>query len=156
MPGRKIGEEGVELIKGFEGLKLEAYVCPGRKWSIGYGHTNGVKKGDKITKEVAEDLLREDLEKFEEYVNRAVKVELNQNQFDALVSWTYNLGPGNLANSTMLKKLNTGDYESVASEMQRWNKSGGKVLAGLVRRRESEAQLFCKPIEARVSILARP
>ena len=89
-----------------------------------------------------ERLLAEDLVEFEEYVDTLVKVPLTQNQFDALVSWTFNLGSGNLQESTMLRKLNYGDYESVPDEMRRWNKAGGEVLEGLTRRREAEALLF--------------
>ena len=87
-------------------------------------------------------MLAEDLEEFEDYVESYVKVELSQNQFDALVAWTFNLGPGNLSESTMLKKLNEGDYAAVPDEMRRWNKAGGEVLNGLVRRRDAEAELF--------------
>ena len=87
-------------------------------------------------------MLAEDLEEFEGYVREAVTVPLEQNEFDALVAWTYNLGPGNLRSSTMLKKLNDSKFEDVPTEIRRWNKSGGKVLDGLVRRREAEALLF--------------
>ena len=94
------------------------------------------------TPDVANKLLEEDIAKFEKYVNVNVAVELNQNQFDALVAWTFNLGVGNLRSSTMLKKLNESDYDSVPSEMRRWNKAGGKTLDGLIRRRKAEGLLF--------------
>ena len=138
----KISLEGLALIKKFEGCRLEAYYCSGGVLTIGYGHTGGVKESDTITQEEAEKLLRADVFKFEEYVEDNVMVELDQGQFDALVAWTFNLGPGNLRESTMLKKLNNGDYESVPFEMRRWNKAGGKTLDGLIRRREAESLLF--------------
>lgn len=138
----KTSEEGKALIKKFEGCELKAYLCPAQVWTIGYGHTAGVNEGDVCTQEDADRMLAEDLEEFEGYVREAVSVPLEQNEFDALVAWTYNLGPGNLRSSTMLKKLNDSKFEDVPSEMRRWNKSGGKVLDGLVRRREAEALLF--------------
>ena len=138
----KISLEGLSLIKIFEGCKLEAYKCSAGVWTIGYGHTTGVKEGDVCTQEEAEKLLRGDIFKFEEYVQDSVKVDLDQSQFDALVAWTFNLGPGNLRSSTMLKKLNNGEYESVPFEMRRWNKAGGKTLDGLIRRRQAESLLF--------------
>jgi len=138
----KTSEEGKALIKKFEGCELEAYLCPAQVWTIGYGHTAGVSDGDVCTQEDADRMLAEDLEEFEGYVREAVDVPLEQNEFDALVAWTYNLGPGNLRSSTMLKKLNDSKFEDVPTEIRRWNKSGGKVLDGLVRRREAEALLF--------------
>ena len=138
----KISLEGLALIKKFEGCRLEAYYCSGGVLTIGYGHTGGVKESDTITQEEAEKLLRADVFKFEEYVEDNVMVELDQGQFDALVAWTFNLGPGNLRESTMLKRLNEADYASVPSEMKRWNKAGGKTLDGLIRRRNAEALLF--------------
>lgn len=101
-----------------------------------------VKLGDTCTKQQAEEWLTEEIKEYETYVEDAVKLPLNQNQFDALVSWTYNLGPTNLNSSTMLKKLNAGEYEDVPEQIKRWNKAGGKVLEGLVRRRKAEALLF--------------
>ena len=138
----KISLEGLSLIKKFEGCKLVAYKCSAGVWTIGQGHTTGVKEGDVCTQEEAEKLLRGDIFKFEEYVQDSVKVDLDQSQFDALVAWTFNLGPGNLRSSTMLKKLNNGEYESVPFEMRRWNKAGGKTLDGLIRRRQAESLLF--------------
>lgn len=138
----KISENGLELIKHFEGCELEAYQCAAGVWTIGYGHTKDVKVGDKITKAIADSLLAEEMHEYEGYVNNAVKVDLNQDQFDALVSWTYNLGGGNLNASTMLKVVNSGDFEGVPAQIKRWNKAGGKVLEGLIRRREAEANLF--------------
>jgi lysozyme len=138
----KISEEGKALIKKFEGCELDSYICSGGVWTIGYGHTAGVKQGDKINQDEADHLLTGDLEEFEGYVSNAVEVALDQNQFDALVAWTFNLGPSNLKSSTMLKVLNEENYSKVPSEMKRWNKAGGKVLEGLIRRREAEALLF--------------
>ena len=138
----KISQEGLALIKRFEGCRLEAYKCSANVLTIGYGHTGGVKETDTITQEEADELLEKDVLKFEEYVEDNVIVELDQSQFDALVAWTFNLGPGNLRESTMLKKLNDSDYTSVPSEMKRWNKAGGKTLDGLIRRRNAEALLF--------------
>ena len=134
--------EGVALIKKFEGCELEAYQCSANVWTIGYGHTKDVEKGDTITKEEAEQMLVDELHEYENYINKYVNVALSQNQFDALVSWVYNLGPANLTASTMLKVLNNGKYEEVPAQMKRWNKAGGKVLDGLVRRREAEALLY--------------
>jgi len=138
----KCSQEGLELIKKFEGCRLEAYRCSANVLTIGYGHTGGVLETDVITQDVADKLLKEDIAKFEKYVNVNVAVELNQNQFDALVAWTFNLGVGNLRSSTMLKKLNESDYGSVPFEMRRWNKAGGKTLDGLIRRRKAESLLF--------------
>ena len=138
----KTSEEGKALIKKFEGCKLEAYQCSANVWTIGYGHTAGVSEGDVCTQEDADRMLAEDLEEFEGYVREAVDVPLEQHSFDALVAWTYNLGPGSLQSSTMLKRLNESNFDEVPNEMRRWNKSGGQVLDGLVRRREAEALLF--------------
>jgi lysozyme len=135
-----------ELIKSFEGLELEAYLCPADVWTIGYGHTKGVKEGDTVTKEEAEKLLDEDLAFFRNGVKRLVKVDLNENQFGALVSFAYNLGLGSLESSTLLKMLNAGDYDGAADQLLRWNKSKGKVLTGLVRRREAERAVFLTPV----------
>jgi len=137
-----ISKEGIALIKKFEGCELEAYLCPANVWTIGYGRTKNVKEDDMCTYLQAEEWLEEELTEYENYVKNLVKVELNQNQFDALVCWTYNLGPSNLSKSTMLKLLNAGDYHTVPSQMKRWNKSKGEVLDGLVRRREAESLLF--------------
>ena len=135
-------ENGIELIKDFEGRRLVAYQDSVGVWTIGYGHTKTAHEGRLIIKSTADRLLAEDLAEFEKYVEEYVTVTLTQNQFDALVSWTFNLGPGNLQESTMLRKLNQGLYAEVPDEMRRWNKAGGKVLKGLVRRRDAEAELF--------------
>lgn len=132
-----------EIIKQSEGLRLEAYLCPAGVWTIGYGHTGkDVVEGMKITRGEAEKLLEGDLEKFEKDILKMVKVGLTQNQFDALVSFTYNVGGGALKTSTLLKKLNAGDYMGAADEFLKWTKAGGKELPGLVKRRRTERALF--------------
>ena len=138
----KTAQKGLELIKHFEGCELKAYKCPAGVWTIGYGHIKGVQEGDVITEQQADEMLVEELHEYENYVNTLVDVPLNQNQYDALVSWVYNLGGGNLKASTLLKVLNSGDYSGVPAQIMRWNKAGGKVLEGLTRRRQAEADLF--------------
>ena len=138
----KCSQEGLALIKKFEGCRLKAYRCSANVLTVGYGHTGGVKEDDIISQPEADKLLENDIAKFEKYVSDNVIVELNQSQFDALVAWTFNLGVGNLRSSTMLKKLNETDYVSVPSEMKRWNKASGKTLDGLIRRRLAESLLF--------------
>jgi len=138
----RTGDEGISLIRYFEGCRLDAYLCPAGVWTIGYGHTKGVKEGDTIDQEAAEAFLIEDLEEFEGYVTEMVEVPLSQSQFDALVSWTFNLGPGNLERSTLLEKLNQGEYKDVPFEIKRWTRAGGVILPGLVKRRNAEAALF--------------
>lgn len=142
-------QTGINLIKGFEGKRLTAYDDSVGVWTIGYGtikYPNGirVKKGDTCTELQAENYLKSDLVKFENAINRLVKVPLNQNQFDALASFTYNLGETNLSKSTLLRKLNAKDYKGAADQFLVWNKAGGKVMNGLVRRREAERNLFLK------------
>ena len=138
----KISEEGKELIKKFEGCKLTAYKCSAGVWTLAYGRTKDVKEFDTCTQEQAEKWLDEELIEYGEYVTSAVTVPLEQNEYDALVSWTYNLGPTNLNKSTMLKVLNDNKKADVPAQIKRWNKSAGKVSEGLIRRREAEALLF--------------
>ena len=137
-----ISEEGLSLIKKFEGLELEAYKCAAGVWTLGYGHTAGVQEGDVWSEEQANEQLKIDMHIYADYINDQVTCPLSQNQFDALVSWVFNLGPTNLRNSTLLKRLNAGDYADVPNQIKRWNKAGGKVLEGLIRRSEAEALLF--------------
>jgi len=137
-----ISQEGLSLIKKFEGCELEAYKCAAGVWTIGYGSTKGVKESDTVSQEEAEKLLLHEMEEYEGYINDMVNVDLEQNQFDAMVSWVFNLGPANLKASTLLKVLNAKDYEGVPAQIKRWNKAGGKVLQGLIRRREAESLLF--------------
>ena len=148
----KISEVGVNLIKSFEGCSLKAYKCPVGVWTIGWGTTepiNGVKphEGMIITQQQADELLIKNLKAYENAVNKYVTYQINQNQFDALVSFAYNCGNGALKTSTLLKKLNAGDVQGAANEFLRWNKANGKVLNGLTRRRESERKLFLKEEE---------
>ena len=138
----KISKEGVALIKKFEGCKLESYYDAVDVLTIAYGRTKAVKAGDTCTQEQADAWLEEELHEYGGYVNKYVEVPLEQHHFDSLVSWVYNLGPTNLKSSTLLKVLNDKDYEGVPAQIKRWNKAGGKILEGLVRRREAEAKLF--------------
>ena len=138
----KTSAEGVALIKKFEGCELESYLCPADVWTIGYGTTKNVIEGMRITENQAEELLKKDLETFEEEIERLVEVPLSQCQFDSLVAWTYNLGATNLKNSTLLKVLNRAEHDEVPIQIKRWNKANGEVLKGLVRRREAEALLY--------------
>ncbi|HHT3488370.1 TPA: lysozyme [Enterobacter hormaechei] len=140
-------DKGITLIKQFEGCKLTAYQDSVGVWTIGYGWTQPVdgkpiRSGMTIKQETAERLLKTGLVSYESDVSRLVKVGLTQGQFDALVSFTYNLGARSLSTSTLLRKLNAGDYAGAADELLRWNKAGGKVLNGLTRRREAERALF--------------
>ena len=138
----KISQEGLALIKKFEGCELEAYKCAAGVLTIGYGHTKGVTESMKITQSEAESMLVEELVEYEKAVLDAVTISIDQCMFDALVSWVYNLGGGNLKASTLLKVLNSGDFNGVPAQLMRWNKAGGKVLEGLTRRRQAEADLF--------------
>ena len=145
MEGRtmKITNEGIDLIKKFEGLRLEAYLCPAGVWTIGYGHTKGVKKGQVITQLEADNLLKEDLSSFEKGVTSLIKSNINQNQFDSLVSFAYNLGLSNLKRSTLLKKVNSNSNDrTIVDEFIKWIYAGGKPLEGLKRRRQAEAYLY--------------
>lgn len=133
---------GLDIIKESEGLELKAYICPAGVWTIGYGHTKDVKPGDVLTEEQAENLLIDDLKIYEGYVRKYVNVDLNKNQFSALVSFVYNIGPLNFKNSTLRRKLNKKLFAEAANEFSRWNKAGGKILPGLVKRRAKEKALF--------------
>ena len=139
----KTSQKGIDLIKRFEGVVLKVYKDAVGLPTIGYGHL--IKKGEvftTLTQQQAEELLAKDLKQFEEGISTSVKVALTQNQFDALVSFAFNLGMGNVNSSTLLRKLNAGDIQGAANEFVRWNKAGGKTLAGLTRRRLAEKELF--------------
>ena len=145
MANRKIGQAGLALIKQYEGCRLAAYRCAAGVWTIGYGHTAGVHSGMTITQAQADAYLQQDIAKFEGYVNNPAYVpitaNLNQNQFDALVSFAFNLGAGNL------RKLCKGRTAAqIARAMPSYNKAAGKVLAGLTRRRKAEQALFNKAV----------
>lgn len=140
-----ISAAGLALIKEYEGLRLSAYLDRAAIATIGYGHTSGVKMGDICTAEDADCWLVQDLATAESAVSRLVKVPLNDNQFSALVSFTFNTGQGRLAGSTLLKKLNLGDFHSVPGELAKWINVGGAPASGLVRRRAAETALWSIP-----------
>ena len=147
---RKLNKASVDLIKEFEGWRSQAYKDSVGVWTIGYGHTSmagspTVSSGMVISLETGEEILRRDLQKFQSSVEKYVKVDLNDNQYGALVSFTYNLGERNFSKSTLLKKVNAQDWSGAANEFRKWNKAGGKVLKGLVRRRDAERLLFLTP-----------
>jgi lysozyme len=145
----KISQKGIDLIKKYEGLKLKPYLCPAGVATIGYGNTfyedgRRVRMTDpQITEERASELLSHTLKTFEKYVDSYCRDDINQNQFDALVSFAFNLGPYNLKNSTLLKKVNADPNDSeIRKEFLKWTKAGGRVLKGLVRRRTEESDLY--------------
>lgn len=143
-----LNEKGINLMHEFEGLRLQAYLCPARIPTIGWGNTkyeNGqaVKMGDAITKERADELFKNIANDFAKGVRRLVTAQLTENQYSALVCFAYNLGLGNLQRSTLLKKVNANPADpTIRDEFMKWTKAGGKVLQGLVRRREAEANLY--------------
>jgi lysozyme len=150
-----ISQAGLDLIKSFEGYldrlpdgSCRAYLCPAKVWTIGWGCTEGVSEGLTWTKDQAEKGLRTELIKHENHVKRLVTTDINQNEFDALTSFCYNVGAGALAKSTVLRCLNKGDRAGAARGFALWNKGGGKVLPGLVIRRQREATLFLSPVAA--------
>jgi lysozyme len=142
-----MSDTGIALIKEFEGCRLKAYRCPANVWTIGYGHTSAagaptVEPTSTITQNEAEEILRRDLQQYERGVEKMVKVEITQGQFDALVDFAYNAGVGALQKSTLLKKVNAEDFDAVPAEFMKWTKGGGKELPGLVRRRRAEVKLW--------------
>lgn len=145
----KASQNCINLIKRFEGCSLTAYKCPAGVYTIGYGHTQGVKNLDKITQKEAEELLKEDIKAFETTLNVFVlpSCTLNQNEFDALVSLIFNIGILNFKRSTLLKKLMAHDKQGAAEQFDVWVYAKGVKLAGLVKRRQAEKELFLKPIE---------
>lgn len=141
---RWVPVEAIELAKRWEGLRLNAYLCPAQVWTIGYGHTSGVKPGDKIDKATAEELLRADLR---QALGDTLALcpglsDEPSGRLAAIVDFTYNLGSGRLKASTLRRRLNAGEYEAVPSELRKWVWGGGKKLPGLVARREAEVQLW--------------
>ena len=140
-----ISAKGIALIIRFEGMKLSAYPDPGtgaEPWTIGVGHTGGVKPGDTCTEAEAMDWLRDDCAKAEQAIDDLVEPELTQNQRDALISFIYNVGAGNFKASTLLKLLNIGNFGAAAQQFKRWSNANGHPMAGLVKRREAESTLF--------------
>ena len=144
----KISTRGLELIKDFEGFSSTSYLCPAKIWTIGWGNTfwedgRKVKMGEQISKEKALELLEYVANKdFSQKIYPLIKVEISQNQFDSMVSLAYNIGVGTFSKSTLLKKVNANDFKGAGDEFLKWNKSGGKPLLGLTRRRERERELF--------------
>lgn len=142
----KVSNKAIEIIKKYEGLELTVYRCPAGILTIGYGHTKTAEPGMTINKEMAELLLKQDLNDFEKAINELVKVPLTQNQFDALISFVFNIGTDKFKNSTLLKKINEGNYKEAANEFLKWTKSrqpgGLKDLPGLIKRRNDEKKLF--------------
>jgi lysozyme len=147
-----ISQNGIDMIKKFEGCVLVGYKDVVGVPTIGYGHTGGVVVGQRITQARANELLNQDLKKFVDGVNRLVKVPVNQNQFDSLVSFSFNLGLGSLEKSTLLKKLNTKDYEGASKEFDKWIYADGEIYQGLVNRRNAEETLFRKAVPPAYSL----
>lgn len=137
--------KSLDLIKQFEGCKLSAYLCPAGVWTIGWGRTTNVKRGDTCTQAQADAWLVQEYDAFERKVCALIKVAVTPNQLGALVSFAYNVGVGELQSSTLLRLLNQGDYAGAAAQFARWNRAAGKTLAGLTRRRKAEADLFVQP-----------
>ncbi|MEL6350341.1 MAG: lysozyme [Cyanobacteria bacterium J06627_28] len=139
---KRTNKNGLLLIKAFEGLRLQAYRDAVGIWTIGYGTTRGVRPGMSIGEDDAINFLQQDLVRFEKSINDAVKVPINDNQFSALASFVYNVGPGAFRSSTLLRMLNDEKIHEAADQFPRWNRAGGRVLAGLTRRRNAERKLF--------------
>ena len=138
----QLSKTGIELLKHFEGCELKAYQDSVGVWTIGYGHTKGIYEGLEITQSEAEKMLQDELPEYEGYITDKVVPMLQQHEYDALVCWVYNLGPTNLSSSTLLKRLNAGEFKDVPFQMKRRDKAGGQPLLGLTRRRNAEALLF--------------
>jgi len=144
----KVNKLGINMMHHFEGCKLQAYQCSAKVWTIGWGNTyyqdkKPVKQGDKVTQDQADELFEMIMNEFAIEVRNALTKEVTENQFSALVCFAYNVGIGNLKKSTLLRKVNVNpDDETIAEEFAKWNKAGGKVLNGLVRRRKAEADLY--------------
>lgn len=141
----RTSERGLQFIKEHEGCVLAAYPDPatgGDPWTIGVGRAHGVKPGDTCTEEQAMQWLAEDVREAEKAIERLVTVDLTQDQFDALVSFVFNLGAGNFASSTLLKRINAGAFDEAAEQFKRWDRAAGRVMAGLTKRRHAEAALF--------------
>lgn len=147
----KTSARGVKLITEFEGFRANAYPDVGSVWTIGYGFTKGVKQGDKITRTQADARLREELSEYEQGVSRACRVQPNQNQFDALVCFAFNVGVAGMSRSSVIKAHNREDYQAAARAFGLWNKAGGKVWPGLTRRRAAEGALYLEPVPDEVS-----
>lgn len=141
----RTSDRGLKFISEHEGLSLTAYPDPGtgaEPYTLGYGHTGGVKPGDTCTEAQAMEWLAEDVREAEQAIERLVTVPLTQDMFDALVSFTFNVGAGNLSSSTLLKLVNAGKFDEAAEQFPRWNRAAGRVMAGLTKRRHAEAAMF--------------
>lgn len=145
----KLNKKGIELMHKFEGLVLKAYLCPAKVWTIGYGNTfyedgTKVKQGDLITEQRANELFTNIVnERFANKVKSLLNIELNENQFSALVSLSYNIGIANFSKSTLLKRVNANPIDKdIKYQFSRWNKAGGKVMRGLTNRRNAETKLY--------------
>ena len=145
---RHINERGIEMVKSFEGISTKPYLCPASVWTVGYGATVGSDGRpidpdmEPISEAEAEALLVRDLESSEGWVSRLIKTALTENQYSALTSFTFNVGAGALQRSTLRMKLNRSEYQGAADEFPKWRIAGGRILAGLVRRRVAERALF--------------
>lgn len=147
----KTSARGIKLITDFEGFRANAYLDVAGVWTLGYGFTKGVQKGDKITRAQADARLREELVEYEKGVSRACRVPPNQNQFDALVCFAFNVGVAGMSRSSVIKAHNREDYQAAARAFGLWNKAGGKVWPGLTRRRAAEGALYLEPVPDEVS-----
>lgn len=151
----EISGRGRQFIREREGLRLKAYRDGGDVWTIGYGHTKEVRAGDNISFDKAEVFFEEDIDKAISVIEKYVEVELSQNQFDALTSFIFNVGGTAFAHSTMLKKLNTGDFSGAAEQFDRWVYDNKKKIEGLVARRKLEKALFLLPVEEKKIIISK-
>jgi lysozyme len=138
----KTSARGIEMLKEHEGLRLTAYLCPANVWTIGWGHTRRVYPGQRITEEQAKKFLQDDVREAERCVRTNVTAPLTQSQFDALVSFVFNLGCGSLRRSSLLRHLNANEHYEAAKQLPRWVHGGGRKLPGLVRRRKAEKAMF--------------
>lgn len=148
----KISDNGINFIAGWEGVEYKAYKDAVGLFTVGIGHLIKLPEekfllNKTLTRDEVYDIFREDIKRFENNLNKVIKVPINQNQFDALISLAFNIGNGAFNNSTLLKVLNQGNYEEVPNQILRWDKAGGKTLLGLTRRRKAEVELFNKPLE---------
>lgn len=155
----QLNQAGLKLIKDFEGFRAKAYLCPAKVWTIGYGHTSAagdpkVVKGMTVTRAEAVEILKRDLAKYEGAVKRAIKKTMNENEYAAMVSLCYNIGPGAFAKSSVVKFFNAGKKQEAANAFGKWIKANKKILPGLVRRRAAETALFLTPVKGKIAELS--
>jgi lysozyme len=153
---RELNKTSLSLIESFEGLKLTAYQDSVGVWTIGWGHTKGVKRGQKITREEAEEFLREDLAEAAHGVEKAIKVDIGDNEFGACVSLAFNIGVGAFAGSSIVRYINRNQFDRAADAFLNWNHAGGEVVKGLTRRRQAERKLFLTPDEEAHTLTTSP